>query len=438
MWTRCAVIFFSCTAYGHRCRPKKNVSSICVSRFLVVNISKTISCIPSVCKTKFSSCFLFVFLQVVFLQVVCLTPVFAVEVIRESKTVSVSGLESPAGAGKKSAQVYPIKRKVNDSDDVVRGTGRANTIEAGNDDFLAASDSRSDFVDAPNGYDDSSEVDDSADVRGTAERTDSVDASLPLDQIPVDKINQNSVPAIPDSRNPQWELVRQIATLQQEISELRGKLEQQSQQISVMESQQKQRYLDLDSRLEALQGSISISSGAQAAAVPSSATSPADEDQSSSSDAPAITSSSQPSAQSAKPKVVDPAGSVNMLKAYEDAQALLKEKKLKSAKTAFNQFIKDYPDENLTGDAHYWLGEIHLASQPSQEAAAKTAFTNVVDSFADSKKTPHALYKLALLEIRGGSKARAKTLLLRLRKDHSTSAPAKLVDAQLKYLKDNP
>ena len=377
------------------------------------------------------------FFCLIFVQWMCSSPVIAVQVVREGETVSVSGLGSPAGSSGQSTQVYPAKSKTNPADVSVnnKASNRVNSNQPTGRDVLAATDGLSDFVDPPKGYDTPS--DDKENIPSSDfSSVEPIDSNVPLDQIPVDKINRNAAPVTSDRSNPQWELIRQLSSLQQEVSELRGKLEQQAQQISVMEAQQKQRYLDLDSRLEALQGSISISSGSQAThSSTAQQSNDASEDEAS---AKQIASSSQPSAQPIVDKPADSSDSANMLKDYEAAQQLLKEKKLKSAKTAFNEFTNDYPDSNLTGDAHYWLGEIYLASQPSQEAAAKTEFSKVVDAFADSKKVPHALYKLSLLEIRGGSKARAKTLLLKLRKEHPTSAPAKLVDAQLKYLKDNP
>ncbi len=343
----------------------------------------------------------------------------AVQVVRDGETVSVSDLHSPAGSGDQSTQVYPGKRSSANNRSDGKNPGHA---------VLAVSNDMSDFVDPPTDYEatSSNKLDNDS---ALASKPELMDASVPLEQIPLDKINQNSVPISADRNNPQWELIRQVGTLQQEVSELRGKLEQQAQQISVMESQQKQRYLDLDSRLEALQGSISIPpSNAQP-----DVNSRSDDTNKDDSISDGASSSPQPT-----PKSVGTINSVKMLEDYEAAQLLLKNKKLKSAKAAFTQFTQNYPDENLTGDAHYWLGEIYLAGQPAQEESAKGQFTQVVNEFADSKKVPHALYKLALLEIRGGSKVRAKTLLLKLRKEHPTSAPAKLVDAQLKYLKENP
>ncbi len=352
------------------------------------------------------------------LECVDSNPVLAVQVVRDGETVSVSDLHSPAGSSGQSTQVYPAKRS-----SAKRSDGRNSGHEA-----LAASNDMSDFVDPPTDYEttSSSKLDNDSALASSPEP---MDASVPLEQIPLDKINQNAVPISEDRNNPQWELIRQVSTLQQEVSELRGKLEQQAQQISVMESQQKQRYLDLDSRLEALQGSISI---------PPSDVKPADNSRSDEANKDDSISDGASSSPQPTPKSVSATNSVKMLEDYEAAQMLLKNKKLKSAKAAFTQFTQNYPDENLTGDAHYWLGEIYLAGQPAQEESAKGQFTQVINEFADSKKVPHALYKLALLEIRGGSKVRAKTLLLKLRKEHSTSAPAKLVDAQLKYLKENP
>lgn len=367
--------------------------------------------------------------------------VSAVQVVKQGQTVSISdlpasntrqsgaALSSPAGAAK-STRIYPASDKQS---------------------VIAATEEMSDFADPPMQYDAPADSGSASERDGAKTPVEEpIDSSIPLDKIPLDKISSQAPSAQPADRgNPQWELIRQLTALQQEVSELRGKLEQQSQQISVMEAQQKQRYLDLDSRLEALQGGLSIPTDAKmssSSSMSSNSAEPSAVDSEANSEVKVVEAEesvvgitkpkSTPLVKPAPPS--DSVPSAKMLQEYESAQSLLKDKKLKSAKQAFTQFTQNYPESDLTGDAYYWLGEIALASQPAQESSAKTQFTKVVDEFADSKKVPHALYKLALLEIRSGSKVRAKTLLLRLKKEYPSSSPAKLADAQLKYIKDNP
>ena len=78
---------------------------------------------------------------------------------------------------------------------------------------------------------------------------------------------------------------------------------------------------------------------------------------------------------------------------FQLAFDLLRSQKFNEAQTSLENFIKDYPDSNLTGSAHYWLGEIYLLKKEYREAAL--IFAEGYQKYPDSVKAPESLYKLA-------------------------------------------
>jgi tol-pal system protein YbgF len=62
------------------------------------------------------------------------------------------------------------------------------------------------------------------------------------------------------------------------------------------------------------------------------------------------------------------------------------------AEQAFRDFIKRYPDNKMTADANYWLGETLFQRQRYQDAAE--TFLVVVRNYEKSGKAPDALLRL--------------------------------------------
>lgn len=227
-----------------------------------------------------------------------------------------------------------------------------------------------------------------------------------------------------------WELYQQIETLRQEITRIRGVMEQQSHRISVLEQQQRQWYLDLDSRLSALkENSDDYSSGS--ALSPGSALK---------SIAPSIEPSIEPKPEvsSSEPFDQQTLEQFDQQKTlYQKAQSLLKDKKLSEAETTFQQVVQKDSDSPLSANAWYWIGEINLALSPPNYEKAQAAFNQVVARFPDHGKTPSVLYKLALIEMRNGQEKKARALLNQVVKDYPDSSPAKLAQDQLNRM-DKP
>jgi tol-pal system protein YbgF len=56
---------------------------------------------------------------------------------------------------------------------------------------------------------------------------------------------------------------------------------------------------------------------------------------------------------------------------FKDAQTLLKQKNYKEAKDAFTIVTEKYPNTDVAGNAHYWLGEIYYARSQFDKSAVE-------------------------------------------------------------------
>ena len=71
----------------------------------------------------------------------------------------------------------------------------------------------------------------------------------------------------------------------------------------------------------------------------------------------------------------------------------IRDKKWQDAKTSFEEFISDNPDNQLSGSAHYWLGELYILEKNYREAAL--IFAEGFQKFPDSIKAAEMLFKLS-------------------------------------------
>ena len=71
----------------------------------------------------------------------------------------------------------------------------------------------------------------------------------------------------------------------------------------------------------------------------------------------------------------------------------IRDKKWQDAKDSFEQFIKENPDNQLSGSAHYWLGELYILEKNYREAAL--VFAEGFQKFPDSIKAAEMLFKLS-------------------------------------------
>lgn len=183
-----------------------------------------------------------------------------------------------------------------------------------------------------------------------------------------------TTPAV--ATNLSQELAWQVEQLQQEVSMLRGVVEQQEFQLNQLQQQGEQRYLDLDRRLAQL-----------TALIPATAT---------------------PVSADAKPKV-SAASAEQATADYQAAMQLMREKDYVQATQAFEQFVTRYPEHELTGNALYWAGELWLVQGQLDKALAH--FERVVSDYAEHNKAADASYKAGVVLHRQGKPDEAKVWL---------------------------
>jgi tol-pal system protein YbgF len=87
---------------------------------------------------------------------------------------------------------------------------------------------------------------------------------------------------------------------------------------------------------------------------------------------------------------------------YETGYGYLLAQDYGAAEVAFDDFLKRFPNDQLAGNAQYWLGETHFVR--GQFKAAAGAFLKGYQTYARSSKAPDSLLKLAMSLDRLGQK----------------------------------
>lgn len=190
----------------------------------------------------------------------------------------------------------------------------------------------------------------------------------------------------------QAELFYQVQSLQQEVLELRGLVEEQTHEIKRLKQQRMDDYLDLDRRVSRLSGS-----GAQGQ------TSGGNSD------------SDEPSAAPAQG-----AGSQSETETYRAAYQLLRDRELDEAISAFNGYLSEYPRGNYAGNSYYWLGEISLLQADLEQA--QDWFGKLLQDFPDDRKVSDAKFKLGKVHHQLGDEAEARALLQEVSEGGSDAA----------------
>lgn len=194
---------------------------------------------------------------------------------------------------------------------------------------------------------------------------------------------QLTSPSVGGSDTLLSELAVQVEQMQQELSLLRGQLEQQEFQFKQLQKEQQQRYLDVDRRLSAL-------------LVPAE---------------PVV------SVSPTKPEVKTQDGADTL---YQEAMALIKDKKFAESQVKFTQLLKEHPEDPLVGNALYWSAEVWLVQAEPDKALVE--FKKVVDSHPEHSKAADAAYKIGVTLDRQGKSKEAKEWLQKVIDDYSGKA----------------
>lgn len=194
-------------------------------------------------------------------------------------------------------------------------------------------------------------------------------------------------------------LMLQVRDLEQQVAEQRGLVEELNYQIQILQQEQKERYVDLDQRLLNMQQQLDMQ-----------AVAPAEREVSSSLSENAVSDE-------------------DILAEYNAARDLIRNRDFPGAIRALSEFAQAHPNHELTPNAWYWLGEVHLVSREVSQAQA--AFETVVDDFEGHAKVPDSLYKLGVIAQQQEQGSQATRFFNRVISDYPGSQSAKLAQARL-------
>ena len=101
-----------------------------------------------------------------------------------------------------------------------------------------------------------------------------------------------------------------------------------------------------------------------------------------------------------------------------------------TARSAFEELLKTYPESDLAAEAQLYIGECWTAE--GNAPAADAAYNAAVAKYPQSPRAPNALYKLALSQAKQGKRAEARVFMERVKREYPQSDEAELADAWLK------
>lgn len=223
------------------------------------------------------------------------------------------------------------------------------------------------------------------------------------------------------------DLLFQLDTLQQEVQALRGQVEEQQHELKLMKGNQRDRYIDLDKRISLLMTSNNNSQPRSAASIKSQTSLPVEPVVSVQKESPVVAIAS-PLA-----PVVLQTPTEQSKQAYSSAYNLIRERKFDESEVAFTKFVGDYPNNTLTGNGYYWLGEVKLVQGKSREAL--NSFSTVIQGFPGHGKEPDALYKMGTVSDQLGDTVNAKSYLQDVIRRFPDSKAAKLAAGYLSKTK---
>lgn len=227
-------------------------------------------------------------------------------------------------------------------------------------------------------------------------------------QAPVSKLGSGSVEErleqlerVMDARNAaQMALLDQMASLQDEVADLRGKTEEHAYQLEQILQRQREIYQEIDRRLAATPVN----------AEPSSAT--------------------QPEAATSGVAYSDNLGEND---AYDKAiRLVMEDRRYDAAIPEFRSFIQQFPNSTYVPNAHYWLGQLLYAEGKFDEA--KKEFTAVVEQFPDSNKRGDSILKLGIVAQQQGENQLARSYFEKVISEYPNSTPAGLAEKRLANL----
>ncbi|WP_202844434.1 tol-pal system protein YbgF [Luteimonas saliphila] len=173
------------------------------------------------------------------------------------------------------------------------------------------------------------------------------------------------------------DLLNQLTALRSEVQALRAQIEELQQTNEQLRSTSRSQYLDLDGRLNRLEGgALPVQEGGAPATPPPAAAGPSD----------------TPPTVHGDPGLL--ANSADERGAYDTAFGALKAGDYAESAQLFQAFLQAHPEGVYAPNARYWLGESYYVTQNYD--LAREQFQALVDRYPTHDKAPGALLKVGL------------------------------------------
>jgi tol-pal system protein YbgF len=244
-----------------------------------------------------------------------------------------------------------------------------------------------------------------------------IGSTAALAQVQVREVgtSRNATAAAPVAQQPGTNtefvatLYNQVEALQQEVQTLRGVLEEQGYQLKRLQTEQKDRYLDIDRRLSAINNPSASTNNAARSAAPALPPPPSlDASSAAPNSATTVSTLPAPPPQSnvtpAAKKVAD--NGMDEQELYRTAlNLLLQENKAEASVPMFQSYIDTFPTGRLFTNALYWQGEAYLVIAANDKA--RDVFLRLLADYPADAKAAGAMLKLGVAYKKLGDKAKA-------------------------------
>jgi len=139
--------------------------------------------------------------------------------------------------------------------------------------------------------------------------------------------------------------------------------------------------------------------------------------------------------QSAEPAVTNESSQIvtDLAALYNTAYLDFTRSNFDLAIQGFQEYLKLFPDTELSDNAQYWIGEAYFTKKEWQMALIE--FEKVERNFPSGNKLPAALYKIGLCYLNMKIRNKAKEYFNRLVKDFPNSPEANLAKERLQTLR---